>query len=207
MSLKLDHFAFGADNLEQGVEVMSERLGAGPCVCAKHALFGTHNALWRLETADAPVYLELIAIDPAAPKAQRNRWFGLDDANVQARFAGGPKLLTFVAATDDFHSARRGMPIDPGEAVAVSRNNLSWLFSLHEDGRLVDDGALPYLIEWAPGPTPVQAMNVQNIQLLRVSGRRLAALDMVWSCETAPSDACLELTLQNAQGKTVRFST
>lgn len=205
--LKLDHFAIGCAELEQGVEQLTALLGVGPIVRAKHQLFSTHNALWRLETCGAPVYLELIAIDPDAPKPVRKRWFGLDDPKNQARFTEELKLLTFVVNTNDIEMARRLMPVDPGAPVTVTRNNLKWQFSLHDDGRLVGKGALPYVIEWAPGPRPVDNMAKQNIELTGIGGARLAELEMPFPCEVLPSGAQLEMVLKLPDGKEIFFTT
>lgn len=205
--LKLDHFAIGCSDLEKGVAELNQVLGAPPIVRAKHQLFGTHNALWRLETADAPVYLELIAIDPAAAQPARKRWFGLDDPKVQRRFKSGPKLLIFVVNTDDILEARKTAPVDPGAPITVTRNDLKWQFSLHEDGRLVGDGALPYIIEWAPGPRPVDCMTPQNIELLGMGGKRLDELGMDFPCETFPSTARLEMKLKLPNGIQILLSS
>ena len=205
--LKIDHFAFGCSELEPGVKKLSKLLGASPIVRGEHQLFGTHNALWRLETRDAPVYLELIAIDPGVPKPARQRWFGLDDANVQARFAAGPKLLTFVVNSSDISNARRLMPLDPGPPVTVTRNDLKWQFSLHDDGGLVANGALPYVIQWAPGPRPVDNMPTQNIELAGIGGSYLDRLDMEFPCEVFASEASLELVLTSAGGERISFSS
>ena len=205
--LKLDHFALGSADLEADIEALSQILGVKPQVRAKHALFGTHNALWRLETQKAPVYLELIAIDPGAPKPKRKRWFGLDDPKVQSRLQNGFQLLTLVVNTSDFEAARKLFPEDPGPPVEVSRNDLVWHFSLHENGGLVDSGALPYLIEWAPGPHPVEKMGHQNIDIIGIGGRRLSDIAMGFDCPVFETCAHLELWLRSAQGKEVRFSS
>ncbi|MCF6326417.1 MAG: VOC family protein [Devosiaceae bacterium] len=205
--LKLDHFAFGCLDLEDGVTALSDLLGAEPVVRAKHELFSTHNALWRLETDDHPIYLELIAIDPKAPEPKSKRWFGLDDPDIQRRLQSGFQLLTFVVNTDDFEGARKYFFMDPGRPVEVRRNDLIWQFGLHEDGGLLDMGALPYLIEWAPGPRPVEGMEQQNIHVLGIGGRRISNLDMGFDCSVFPSQANLELYLMSAQGKEIRFTS
>ncbi len=205
--LKLDHFAFGCADLESAIIELSQVLGALPIVRARHQLFGTHNALWRLETSDAPVYLELIAIDPAAEQPIRKRWFGLDDPKVQIRFKSGPKLLTFVINSDDILMARKNAPVDPGAPVTVTRNDLKWQFSLHGDGRLVGDGGLPYIIEWAPGPRPVDNMTPQNIELIGMGGKRLDELGMDFPCEIFPSTARLEMKLKRPDGTQISLSS
>ncbi|MEM6489612.1 MAG: VOC family protein, partial [Pseudomonadota bacterium] len=93
---RFDHLVIGAADLARGVAAIQTRLGVAPGGYGAHAAMGTHNALWRLDAAPAadgapvPAYLEVIAIDPAAPAPGRPRWFGLDDPAVAASLAGGP---------------------------------------------------------------------------------------------------------------------
>jgi hypothetical protein len=93
------------------------------------------------------VYLELIAVDPAGVAPARPRWFGLDQPEVQARAAGQPFLLTWVAASDDIHEAVHRVPA-LGEVTAFTRGAYAWQFALPEDGRLNHDGVLPAVIQW-----------------------------------------------------------
>jgi len=202
--IKLDHIAFGVTNLGVGIAEMSKLLGAKPIGGGKHALFGTHNAIWRLEGKFA-TYLEVIAIDPDAPEPQICRWFGLDDLDVQVRIADGPGLLTFIVNTNDILAARKNMPSDPGEPVEVSRGDLKWQFSLQKTGALVENGALPYLIEWPRGPKPVEAMPNQNIRLQSIGGNRLGELNFEWPCEAVPTEKSLEVTLVSASGQLKTF--
>ncbi|HHS83080.1 MAG TPA: VOC family protein, partial [Devosia sp.] len=159
--LELDHMAFGALDLEQGIERMSALLGAPPVGGGRHALFGTHNALWRVETGDEPVYLEVIAADPDGPRPSRKRWFGLDDPQVRRRLEKGVHLLSLVVRCTDFAKGRAMLPDDPGPPVAVSRGALRWQFSLAGDGGLIQAGASPYLIAWADDARPALYMPEQ----------------------------------------------
>ncbi len=204
MNLCLDHFAIGASNLEEGVVFVSEELGAKPLGGGKHPLFGTHNALWRLDGRFS-TYLEVIANDPQAPNPERPRWFGLDDPLTKARLATGPKLLTFVASTSDLLAARKSIPADPGEPIEVTRGDLSWQFCLPPDGGLIAGGALPYLIEWSGGGSPVVNMTNQGIKLISVGGSRLNELDIELPCAVKSSTARLEIELRSARGKLVTF--
>ncbi|MCF6343583.1 MAG: VOC family protein [Devosiaceae bacterium] len=205
--LKLDHFAFGIFELKSGISQMSEILGAHPIGGGKHLLFGTHNALWRIETNSYPIYLEVIAIDYDAITPARSRWFGLDDPLVQARIENKPSLLTFIANTADINNASKNMPQNVGEAIKVSRDDLSWKFSLLDDGSLIDNGALPYLIEWPKGVKPVDNMAEQNIRLLSMGGARLSELDIDLPCEVKTTNAKLELVLLSARNEQCYFST
>ena len=76
MPAQLDHIVIGADHLESGTRWTEARLQSAMDGGGAHPLMSTHNRLMRL--AGGP-YLEVIAIDPAAPSPDRPRWFTLDD--------------------------------------------------------------------------------------------------------------------------------
>lgn len=204
--LRLDHIAFGATSLERGVEFMTRALGIAPLGGGRHKLFATRNALWRLEGENFPVYLEVIAIDGDAPPIKRARWFGLDDQRVRRCFGKGCELLTFVVSTSNFEKARKQLKVDPGAPVCVSRGDLRWRFSLPDSGALIADGALPYLIEWEGGKSPVAGMESQGLEIRHIEGNRLDGLDMAWPCSHSRSEALLEVVLINVAGGEVRFS-
>ena len=82
---------------------------------------GTHNSLLKLGER---CYLELIAIDPEAAAPARPRWFDLDRPAMRALLAQQPRLIHWVARTDDIEAARRASPIDPGPVHAMSRGRL-----------------------------------------------------------------------------------
>jgi hypothetical protein len=123
---------------------------------------GTHNAL--LKTASAPFprsYLELIAVDPKAPRQRhraRHRWFDLDDTLLQAELSrSGPRLIHFVAEVPDAQAAVHALAhlrIDRGPVVEASRDTaagrLAWRITVREDGQRLFYGALPTLIQWGP---------------------------------------------------------
>ena len=107
MNCDIDHLVIGAASLEQGVAWCEATLGIPPGPGGVHPFMGTHNRLLRIDGPGfANSYLEIIAIDPAAPPPGRPRWFGLDDPAVQARLARGPQLLTAVARTPDVPARR-----------------------------------------------------------------------------------------------------
>lgn len=87
-------------------------------------LYGTHNRLFKIATPTHPLaYFEIIAIDPAAKRAANapaKRWFDMDDAALQAAVASEPRLVHFVANTDDIQAARAALAaqgIERGPAV------------------------------------------------------------------------------------------
>src|SRR5690349_7800408 len=100
--LVLDHIVIGCASLEQGVGWAREQLGVTVPPGGAHPRLGTHNCLMRIGAA---AYLELIAIDPEAPKPPRLRWFGLDDPHQQARIRERPRVLAWVCGTQDIAAA------------------------------------------------------------------------------------------------------
>ena len=109
-----------------------------------HAAMGTHNRLLKLAGGER-LYLELIAIDPAALPPGRPRWFGLDDPVLQARLAEQPRLIHWVARSDDLQ--REAMPAQ-GEILPMQRGDFHWRITVPADGQLPANGRLPTLIQW-----------------------------------------------------------
>ncbi|MDB5881353.1 MAG: glyoxalase-like protein [Ramlibacter sp.] len=152
----VDHLVVAADSLEQGVQWCEATLGVTPGPGGKHPLMGTHNRLLRISTASYPrAYLEIIAIDPAAPDPNRSRWFDLDDVLLKQQIRQQPRLVHFVARTTDARSALQALQqigIDRGELIAAQRPTadglLEWRISIRSDGQRLFYGGLPTLIEW-----------------------------------------------------------
>src|ERR1700733_543427 len=115
MQTRLDHLVIAARTLEEGGRWCEATFGVAPGPGGAHPQMGTHNRLMKIATADLPrIYLEIIAIDPAARSARsagQHRWFDLDDAALRATLArDGPRLVHFVAevsAIDDAVHALR----------------------------------------------------------------------------------------------------
>jgi hypothetical protein len=163
--LTLDHIAIGCDTLEQGAAYVRDRLGIDMPAGGRHERMGTHNLLMRI---GARVYLELIAIDPAAPSSGRPRWFALDDPAQRARLAERPRPIAWIAGTPDIAAALAECPADLGTPVEMTRGALRWRISLRADGVLPEGGALPVLIEWPLGLHPGARMADLGARLVRV---------------------------------------
>jgi len=156
VSAWLDHLVVAAHTLQQGADWCERRLGVAPTPGGQHVAMGTHNRLLAIGSAAFPqAYLEIIAIDPQAPPPARARWFGLDDAALQARLRDRPRLLHAVARTDRLDetlAALAAQGLDAGQAVAAERASphglFRWRIAGRADGRLLCGGALPTLIEW-----------------------------------------------------------
>ncbi len=152
MHNKIDHFAIGADTLEQGVAAMETALGVTIPKGSKHDAMSTHNCVMQSGNES---FLELIAIDPDAPADPgRVRWFTLDDPATQARLADRPRALCWVVGTDNLDEIIQSSPVDLGEVVLFTRGERSWRLTVPKDGSLPMSGLLPAFIEWSPGPHP-----------------------------------------------------
>ena len=124
MRLAIDHLAVAAETLAEGRAMVEAALGVRLEEGGRHPHFGTHNLLLGLGEG---LYLEVIAVDPAAPAPQRSRWFGLD------RFAGRPRPVAWICRTDDFDAALAGFP-EAGEPMALSRGDLRWRMAVPGSG-------------------------------------------------------------------------
>ena len=159
MKTQIDHLVVVAQTLELGVQWCEATLGITPGPGGEHAQYGTHNRLFKIATPTHPLaYLEIIAINSEAKRSadtRAKRWFDMDDAALQAAVATEPRLVHFVANTDDIQAARmalKAQDIDRGPAVHASRHSrrglLQWQITVREDGQRLFNGALPSLIQW-----------------------------------------------------------
>jgi len=158
MRLALDHLAVAAETLAAGRAMVEAALGVRLDEGGRHAHFGTHNLLLGLGEG---IYLEVIAVDPAAPAPQRSRWFGLD------RFAGRPRPVAWICRTDDLDAALAGFP-DAGEPVALLRGDLRWRMAVPASGMLPFDNAFPALIAWQGAGHPAARLAPSGCRLKRL---------------------------------------
>lgn len=173
--MELDHLVVGAATLAAGVEWCERVLGVTPAPGGHHALMGTHNRLLNISAPLHPrVYLEIIAIDPAAPSPGRARWFDLDLPALQQALAAGPGLIHWVARVPHLDASLaqwRSEGVDAGQAVAASRGALQWRIALREDGRRLKRESLPMLIEWHGPAHPTDNLPASGVQLLGFEAR------------------------------------
>jgi hypothetical protein len=151
----LDHLIVAAGTLDSGEDYLESVLGVRPRRGGKHAAMGTHNSLLKLGER---CFLELIAIDPDAAAPPRPRWFDLDRPAIRALVAQQPRLIHWVARTDDIDAARRASPIDPGPVHAMSRGDFRWRITIPDDGGRPGAGVLPTLIQWQDARHPADDM-------------------------------------------------
>jgi hypothetical protein len=153
--IALDHLVVACRTLAAGRAWCEATFGVAPETGGRHPLMGTHNAVLATPSAQFPKsYLELIAIDPDAPRPQRRRWFDLDAPSWQAT-GDEPRLVHWVARTGDLVGASAALcdaGFDPGPIVAAERMTprglLRWRITVRDDGGRPAAGALPLLIEW-----------------------------------------------------------
>lgn len=159
----LDHLVVAAPTLEAGADYVRRALGVAPDPGGAHARMGTHNRLLNLGGGS---YLEVIAVDPQAPTPDRPRWFQLDDPAVTR----GPRLITWVARTDDIYAAVAASPVPLGRIESMTRGRLEWLITVPEDGRLILDGIAPLLIQWPEGMHPTRTLADRGCRLYSLRG-------------------------------------
>lgn len=166
MHNKIDHFAIGADTLDQGVAAMEAKLGVTVPRGGKHDAMSTHNCVMQ---SGNECFLELIAIDPDAPADPgRVRWFTLDDPSTKTKLAERPRALCWVVGTDDLDAVIAASPVDLGEVVLFTRGDRSWRLTVPKDGHLPMGGLLPAFIEWSPGPHPSTGQQDLGVTLDKV---------------------------------------
>ena len=111
--LTLDHIAISAATLAEGVAHVEAALGVTLAGGGQHPNMATHNRLLGL----GDLYLEVIAVDPAAARPPHPRWFDLDN------FSGPPRLTNWVARSDDLTTDLNHAPAGTGTPLALSRGH------------------------------------------------------------------------------------
>tara|TARA_R110002012_G_scaffold52845_10_gene135752 strand:- start:45 stop:692 length:648 start_codon:yes stop_codon:yes gene_type:complete len=158
MKLVFDHLAIVAADLGAGADWAKQTLGVDMTVGGAHPKMGTHN---RLTRTGADKFLEIIAIDPDQADPERVRWYRMDDPAIRVATKAAPKPLSWIVATDDLDavlSNARGLGLDLGVPVQVSRGDLTWRIAVRDDGDLPEGGTLPVFIQWPEGPHPATRM-------------------------------------------------
>lgn len=162
----LDHLVVAADTLEQGEDYLASMFATRPQRGGRHAAMGTHNSLLKIGER---CYLELIAIDPDATAPARPRWFDLDRPAMRALLAQQPRLIHWVARTNDIEAARRLSPIDPGPVHTMSRGSFRWRITVPENGGRPGAGVLPTLIQWNDARHPADVLPDAGVGLVALA--------------------------------------
>ena len=229
---QIDHIVVVAHTLEQGVAWCEATLGITPETGGEHPQFGTHNRLFKIATPTFPLaYFEIIATKNNATNniaaqsintpaigqnsAKNSRWFDMDDAALQAAVAKEPRLVHFVAQTDDIQAGRnalKALGIDRGPAVEASRHTrkgrLEWKITVRDDGQRLFNGALPSLIQWGktgaeeplrlhPRNTlPRSGVSLQSVSVSSPTPEKLqAAYDAIGLASVTVSEGAVNITI------------
>ena len=158
----LDHLVVAAATLADGIDWVAAATGATPLPGGKHVAMGTHNALLRLSS---DTYLEIIAIDPDGVKPTRRRWFDLDDIALQAELTEQPRLIHWVARTDDIEAAVAASPLPLGSIHSMQRGDYRWRITIPDDGARPGRGLVPTLIQWDVPAHPAARLQKSNVTL------------------------------------------
>jgi Glyoxalase-like domain len=205
---RLDHLVFAASTLNAGVRWLEEQLGVTMGAGGEHAYFGTHNAVLPIQNG----YIEMIAVNPAAPAVPHPRWFALDTSEMQHRLAAGPALIHWVVTVPDLELALRLSPEAHGQALALSRGGNRWQLSVPQGGSLPMGGVLPSLIQWeslSPAGLPSTQIGLTCLSLSTPDPARLqAAMDALGfigvPVEIEAGPPRLKATLE-VEGRVVEF--
>lgn len=161
MQLWLDHLVICSSTLEEGTAWIEDQLQVTMHPGGTHPAMATHNSLLRIgETS----YLEVIAPNPTLPDPCRPRWFELDEPLQNAAAA----FRSWVARTSDLAAAHRvsvESGCDPGPVEVMSRGALSWQITIPHDGKFVEGGRVPSIIQWPESVHPADRLPMSSVRL------------------------------------------
>lgn len=183
-AIRFDHLVVAARTLEEGVAWVEALTGASMGPGGKHAAMSTHNRLLSLGPGR---FLEVIAIDPAAPPPGRARWFELDHPATAARLARGPALVHWVIRAEDLEGAIEASGATGTEVLALSRGDYRWRIGVPPDGRLALQGVAPTVIRWE-GPHPAERLPDAGCHLERLALGHPAAAGLLRRLRAAGLD-------------------
>ena len=153
----LDHFVYGASDLDEAVALLADLVGVFPSGGGRHDGLGTHNALLGLGSNK---YLEIIAPDPSQSNIVSSRPLGLSDLT-------NPKLIAWAATASDLEgriSEGRKAGFDAGVVTNMTRikpngDVLEWELTHRSQGP-GEDGVVPFLIDWGESEHPSKSCAV-----------------------------------------------
>lgn len=206
MALQLDHLAVVAPDLEQGCAYIQDLLGVTMGPGGEHVTMGTHNRLLKLGPS---VYLEVIAPAPHLPVPDHPRWFGLDGVTA-------PHLATWIVRTPDLAALAAAATPQLGRLQTLRRDALTWKMALTDDGKLLEDGCLPLVIEWPTGRHPAEGMpdsgcKVDEVKVTHPKPETLSVLlpglDQCLGVSFKAGPAKLSAVVTNPKGQTVTLTS
>ena len=166
MNSRIDHIVIGAANLILGTKILETKLSTKFSPGGEHMIMGTHNKLLKLQSN---IYLEVIANNPNVNKPSRQRWFSLDESNIKEKIKKSPRLLCWVLEVDNIEDTVKKCGYNPGEVLQLSRDELTWKVTVPSNGKLVENGVLPILIEWPSNQHPSKQLNNSKVSINKIS--------------------------------------
>ena len=166
MDSRIDHIVIGAANLISGTNILETKLGTKFSSGGEHQIMGTHNKLLKLQS---DIYLEVIANNPNVDKPSRQRWFSLDESSIKEKIKKSPRLLCWVLEVDNIEDTVKKCGYNPGEILQLSRDELTWKVTVPSNGKLVENGVLPVLIEWPSNQHPSKKLNNSKVSINKIS--------------------------------------
>ena len=157
--MELDHLAVSGLDLAQATAHVTQALGCTPQQGGEHAVFHTHNTLLGMEDG---LYLEAIAVNPAAPDPDRARWFDLDN------FSGAPRLTNWICRCENLDAALAVLPGGFGTPVDLQRGDLRWRMAVPHSGVLPFDNCAPALMQWEGNAHPAARLAPSSCRLTRL---------------------------------------
>ena len=166
MKSRIDHIVIGAANLISGTNILETKLSTKFSPGGDHQVMGTHNKLLKLQSN---IYLEVIANNPNVSKPSRQRWFSLDESSIKEKIKKSPRLLCWVLEVDNIEDTVKKCGYNPGEILQLSRDELTWKVTVPSNGKLVENGVLPVLIEWPSNQHPSKKLNNSKVSINKIS--------------------------------------
>ena len=162
MNSRIDHIVIGTSNLISGTSIMESKLSHKFSPGGEHKIMATHNNLLKLQS---DIYLEVIANKPNTDKPSRPRWFSLDENNIIEKIKDTPRILCWVLEVKNIEDTVKKCGYNPGEILQLSRNGMNWKVTVPPDGKLIENGILPILIEWNKDQHPSKKLSNSKVSL------------------------------------------
>ena len=166
MDSRIDHIVIGAANLISGTNILETKLSTKFSPGGEHQFMGTHNKLLKLQS---DIYLEIIANNLDVDKPSRQRWFSLDEERTKEKIKHSPRALCWVLEVDNIENTVKRCGYNPGEILQLSRDDLTWKVTVPSNGKLLENGVLPVLIEWPSGQHPSKKLNNSKVSINKIS--------------------------------------
>ena len=148
--LELDHLVYATPDLDATISDVETLLGVRATYGGRHPGRGTRNALLALSENS---YLEIVGPDPEQAHVSGPLWLGIDDLSAARLVTWAVKCANIETVAES--AARAGVAL--GSVTSGSRQTtdgtvLRW--RLTDPGAMVEDGLIPFLIDWGTSRHP-----------------------------------------------------